>query len=146
RQQRHGSVRPEPRRAHGRGPRGATTMKQGDSRSTRWSFDDSGQIAGIEALPFGFLIFVVVLLMLGNAWAVIDAKVAVTAAAREASRVYVESLTGDKAEMRARAAAAGSIRGHGRDPSDLTIEFDRAGGFGRCVRIEIEASLAVPSI
>lgn len=112
----------------------------------RRSFDDSGQMAGIEALPFGFLIFVVIALMLGNAWAVVDAKLAVTAAAREAARVYVEAPTGEEAEVRARAAADGSISGHGRDPSDLTIEIDHGGGFGRCVRVEIEASLAVPSV
>ena len=45
----------------------------------------------MEVLPFGFLMFVSVTLLLANAWAVIDAKLAVSAAAREAVRAYVES-------------------------------------------------------
>ena len=43
--------------------------------------DESGQ-AGIEVLPFGILTFVVGALLVANAWAVIDAKIAVSAAAR----------------------------------------------------------------
>ena len=42
-------------------------------------------------LPFGVLIFVVGSLLIANAWAVVDAKLATTAAAREAARAYVES-------------------------------------------------------
>ena len=37
---------------------------------------DAGQVGGIEALPFGLLIFVVGTLLIANAWAVIDAKFA----------------------------------------------------------------------
>jgi hypothetical protein len=48
-------------------------------------------MAGIEALPFGFLVLVAGSLLLANAWAVVDAKFAASAAAREAVRVYVES-------------------------------------------------------
>ncbi len=53
--------------------------------------DDRGQVAGIEAVPFGILIFVVGALLIANAWAVIDVKMAVTSAAREAARTYVEA-------------------------------------------------------
>ena len=35
---------------------------------------DAGQVGGFEALPFGVLIFVVGVLLITNAWAVIDAK------------------------------------------------------------------------
>ncbi|MGV3758684.1 MAG: hypothetical protein ACO1PW_03960 [Actinomycetota bacterium] len=47
---------------------------------------DRGQVAGIEAIPFGLLIFVLGGLLLANAWAVVDAKLATDAAAREAVR------------------------------------------------------------
>ena len=54
-------------------------------------------------LPFGILIFVVGSLLIANAWAVIDAKLATTAAAREAARSYVEStLRDDRARTRRR--------------------------------------------
>ncbi|MGZ4694068.1 MAG: hypothetical protein ACXWA3_10620, partial [Acidimicrobiales bacterium] len=51
--------------------------------------DDRGQLAGIEVLPFGVLVFVVGALLITNAWAVVDAKIAVDAASREAVRTYV---------------------------------------------------------
>ena len=43
---------------------------------------------GMEVIPFGLLTFVVGALLVANAWAVIDAKMAVSAAAREATRAY----------------------------------------------------------
>ena len=109
-------------------------------------FDDSGQMAGIEALPFGFLIFVAGALLLANAWAVVDAKLAVTAAAREATRAYVEAASADAAEMAAVNAGRGSVRGHGRDPDDLALLIETASGFGRCSRVQVHASVSVPSV
>ena len=53
--------------------------------------DDRGQVAGIEVLPFGFLVLVAGTLLVVNAWAVVDAKFAVDAAVREAARAYVEA-------------------------------------------------------
>ena len=55
---------------------------------------DGGQVGGIEALPFGLLVFVVGALLVANAWAVVDAKLAVDAAARQATRHYVEADVG----------------------------------------------------
>ena len=52
---------------------------------------DAGQVGGIEALPFGLLIFVVGSLLIANAWAVVDAKFATDAAARQAVRTFVEA-------------------------------------------------------
>jgi hypothetical protein len=115
-------------------------------RQGRAPFDDAGQMAGIEALPFGFLVFVAGALLMANAWAVVDAKLAATAAAREATRVYVEAGTGDDALQRAVAAARSSIAGHGRDPVDLGMTVDEGAGFGRCSRVTVEVHLAVPSV
>jgi hypothetical protein len=109
-------------------------------------FDDSGQMAGIEAVPFGFLILVVGSLLLANAWAVVDAKFAVTAAAREGTRAYVEAWSAVDAEQAALHAARQSIAGHGRDPANLSLQLDPGAGFERCSRVTIEASLAVPSV
>ena len=39
------------------------------------SSDDRGQVGGIEALPFGLLVFVVGALLVANTWAVVDASV-----------------------------------------------------------------------
>ena len=39
--------------------------------------DERGQVGNVEVLPFGVLIFVVGALLVSNAWAVIDARMAV---------------------------------------------------------------------
>jgi hypothetical protein len=108
-------------------------------------FDDAGQMAGMEAVPFGLLIFVIGSLLLANAWAVVDAKLAVTASAREATRAFVEASTGGEAVLAAHAAARSSIAGHGRNPNDLELSVDAA-VFGRCTPVVAHASLAVSSI
>ena len=66
---------------------------------------DRGQVGGVEALPFGVLVFVVGVLLVVNLWAIVDAKVAATSAAREAARAYVEAADGAEAEGDAIAAA-----------------------------------------
>ena len=103
--------------------------------------DEAGMVAGAEGLVFGFLIFIVGLLVVANAWAVIDAKVAVTAAAREAARAYVEAPTAAEAAVAAQVAAEDAIAGHGREGSP---RLDLVGEpFGRCARISIEAEYDV---
>lgn len=108
--------------------------------------DDRGQVAGLEALPFGVLIFVVGSLLVANAWAVIDAKLAVVAAAREGVRTYVEAPDQAAARLGARRAAQEAIDGHGRSPERLELEVDDAAGFNRCARVEVTARYPVPAL
>lgn len=110
--------------------------------------DDAGQFAGIEALPFGVLIFVVGALLITNAWAVLDAKAAVTAAARDAARTYVEAPPDHAtAEAWARAAARDVIAGHGRDPDRVVVDVTNpAGVHQRCVRVTATASYRLPAV
>ena len=82
---------------------------------------DAGQVGGIEALPFGLLIFVVGSLLIANAWAVVDAKFATDAAARQAVRTYVEGDDPDVALEDARAAGLDVVEAHGRDPGRATV-------------------------
>jgi hypothetical protein len=44
--------------------------------------DETGAVGGIEVLPFALLVFVAGTLLLANAWAVVEGKVAASAAAR----------------------------------------------------------------
>jgi Flp pilus assembly protein TadG len=104
---------------------------------------ERGVVGGLEAIPFGLLIFVVAVLMIANAWAVVDAKVAVTAAAREAARTWVE---GDGSDDAARDAAAEALVGHGRDPQRLELELDAPTGFGRCAPVVVRATYHVPAL
>src|SRR5690606_14592703 len=103
-------VRTQPHRAHGRGARRATPMSR---FRTVPDFDDRGQLAGMASRVFGFLVLVVGSLVLANAWAVVDAKYAATAAAREAVRAYVEASSETQADRAALDAATSSIRSHG---------------------------------
>ena len=105
---------------------------------------ESGQ-AGMEVIPFGILTFVVGALLVANAWAVIDAKMAVSAAAREATRAFVEApVDGDPLAL-ADAAARSAIAGAGRDAAKLTLTpLDAV--FARCETVRFEASYQVPAV
>lgn len=107
--------------------------------------DESGQVAGIEALPFGLLTFVVGALLVANAWAVIDAKIAVSAAAREATRALVEAPVDADPLALADAAARSAIEGGGRDPDELLLTAIEA-TFARCETVRFEASYQIPAI
>lgn len=105
---------------------------------------ESGQ-AGIEVVPFGLLTFVVATLLVANAWAVIDAKIAVSSAAREATRAYVEA-PGDADPLGvADAAAREAVRGAGRDPERLVLTPLEA-TFARCETVRFEATYELPAV
>lgn len=115
--------------------------------------DDSGQLAGIEALPFGILVFVVGVLLIANTWAVIDAKLAADAAAREGARSYVEGWPRlDQSSSSAAAAAREAVAAQGRAPAQLQLDppqLDPA--YQRCGRVTIVAhyrlaAVAIPLI
>lgn len=107
--------------------------------------DESGQAAGLETLPFGVLVFVVGVLLVTNAWAVIDAKVAVSAAAREATRAYVEAPPGSDALQLAHDAARNVFREAGRDPDRLELVV-LEGRFARCQDVRFEARYRVAAV
>jgi hypothetical protein len=107
---------------------------------------DAGQVGGIEALPFGLLIFVVGTLLIANAWAVVDAKFATDAAARQAARTYVESEDPAAAVDRAVAAGLASIAAHGRDPTRAGLRPVERAELVRCARVTFEATYEVPAL
>ena len=109
---------------------------------------DSGQVAGIEVLPFGILTFVIGMLLVVNAWAIVDADLATTSAAREAVRAYVEAPDGDAAPWLAIAAASHALTGHGRtvDASSLSVAHDGDQPWGRCTRITITVRHPMPAL
>jgi hypothetical protein len=105
---------------------------------------ESGQ-AGIEVVPFGLLTFVVATLLVANAWAVVDAKIAVSSAAREATRAYVEATSEVDPLGVAHAAARDAVRGAGRDPERLVLTPLEA-TFARCATVRFEASYRLPAV
>lgn len=114
-------------------------------RAIDWH-DDRGFVGGFEAIPFGVLIFVVGTLVVVNAWAVVDAKMAVNAASREGVRVFVESDQ-EVASGKAAARAAGALAAFGRGDGRGTISpVTAASSFTRCGRVQMEVSYQVPAI
>ena len=107
--------------------------------------DESGQVAGLEAICFGLLTFVVAVLLAANAWAVVDAKMTMSAAAREATRAYVEAPIGSDPLTLAQDAAREAVRGHGRDPDRMELRPLEA-GFARCQVVRFEAAYRVPAV
>jgi hypothetical protein len=120
----------------------------GHGRACRRARGDAGQVGGAEVLPFGLLIFVVGSLLVANAWGVVDAKLTVTTAARDAVRAYVEAPDAASAVLAAHARADGSVRGHGRSPERTTVEIRHEGDepFGRCVRATVTVRYDVPAL
>jgi len=107
---------------------------------------DSGQVAGIEVLPFGILMFIVGMLLVANAWGVVDAQLATTTAAREGVRAYVESPTSAESRDRAVSAAAAAIVGYGRSPFSTKVDIETVGGRGwqRCSLAMVTVHHEVP--
>ncbi|HUQ40240.1 MAG TPA: hypothetical protein VM030_08805 [Acidimicrobiales bacterium] len=106
---------------------------------------EGGQVGGIEAVALGVLVLVVGSLLVANAWAVIDAKSAAGAAAREAARAYVEATDGAVAVSEGQDAADAALEGHGRDPARLQLRWSGS-RFARCARVTAEARYPVPML
>lgn len=108
--------------------------------------DDRGIVAGSDVLLFGFAAIVLTAIVVINAWLVVDTALAVSAAAREGARAFVESDDLTSAEN-ASAAAVGQVLaeyGHtnpsGAQPAQIMID---GGQFRRCAVVTVEASVDV---
>jgi len=115
---------------------------------TRWRRcrGDAGQVGGIEALPFGVLIFVLGTLLIANAWAVVDAKFATDAAARQAARSFVEADDPGTALADAELSAREAIGAHGRDPARAEVAAVGTFDLSRCQRATFEVTYRVPAL
>ncbi|HEX5365982.1 MAG TPA: hemolysin family protein [Acidimicrobiales bacterium] len=142
---------------HGTGPPPSPAGGPAQPRRGHRLAGDDGLAGGVEALPFGLLVFVVGTLLVANAWAVVDAKLAVDAAARQATRAYVEAEVpdgdgADGAEATAVAAGLAALDAHGRDPAKAWVGLgglEGSGGqqgFSRCARATFVARYEVPAL
>lgn len=114
---------------------------------TRRLRGDRGQVGGIEVLPFGFLVFISGTLLFVTVWGIIDAKFAVSAASREATRAYVEATDATDARAAALARADETLTAYGRDGDRAAIDAPTLDApFGRCARVVITVRYDVPVI
>jgi len=122
-----------------------STTERDDSRRLR---GEIGQAGGAEVLPLGLLTFVFAMLLIANAWGVVDADLATTSAAREAVRAFVESPDEPSAHMFATGAALEAMAGHGRsiDSTSVDISYVGDGGWARCRRVAVTVRHPMPAI
>jgi hypothetical protein len=126
--------------------RALLTIAQTRVAPPRWD-DEEGFAGGAEALVFGVLIFVLGTLLVVNAWAVIDAKFAASAAAREAVRATVKAQVGEDLSSVARGAAAEALAAHGISPDrPWTLETLGVETLQRCEEVAVEIRLYVPAL
>jgi hypothetical protein len=110
--------------------------------------DDAGQVGGMEAVVFGMLVLVLGMLVVANAWGVVDAKLAASAAAREGVRTFVESTqpTAGAAFAEARLAAEDTIVAHGRSRDRFGMDAPVGLTLARCARVTFEVTYRVPLV
>ncbi len=110
---------------------------------------EGGFVGGAEMLPFGLLVLTAGMLLVVNAWAVVDAHLVASSAAKEAVRTYVETGTdGGTAWAAANEAADDVVSQSGRDPQRFALRpaSVQSGGLDRCARVVIEAEYKVPAL
>ena len=91
--------------------------------------------------------FVVGTLLLGNAWAVVDAKFAVVDAARAGARAYVQADDQIIAETTATRAERAAMAGHHRSHDAVSYpEPVVRPRFERCARVEVTVRDLVPAV
>ena len=100
-------------------------------------------VAGAEALALGVLVFLFGTLLVANVWAVIDAKMATTSAAREAARAF--ALADEAPVPAAWAAAERSLAAHGW-PREASEALELDGAHERCAVVRARVTLSVEPI
>lgn len=106
---------------------------------------ERGAIGGLWGLAFGMVVFVGGTLLIVNAWAVIDAKMGTTAAAREAARTLVES-EGDLGDAGAAGRAAFENQVGSSDRLSGPVIEIGGGEFVRCARVEVTYTYTTPLV
>ena len=124
-------------------------MRRAEPRIASTPTSDAGFVAGLDALAFGVLIFVIGTLIVLNGWTVIDAKYASNAAAREAVRAVVEAPAGtpsSELQQRATSAARQAYAAHGHEPGRVDVTAEGPLTLERCSEVSIVTTVEVTSV
>lgn len=105
--------------------------------------DEHGAVAGLEALAFGVLVFVLGTLLVANVWAAVDGRSAADGAARAAARAVITAPPGSDLDRVAHEAATGALVAHGVATERL-LEVTLAGALTRCGVVEVTVVHRVP--
>ena len=104
---------------------------------------DRGFVGGAEAMIFGVLVFVLGSVLVVSLWATVAAKIAVTAAAHECARAYVEAADEASAYRDADRAAVDVLEAHHRQ---LAGPIEISGAFERCARVTVTVRSELPAV
>ena len=108
---------------------------------------DSSGVVGAEVLPFVVLVFVGGTLVIAQAWAGLDAKIAATAGAREAVRTFVEHRASHSLSAMRTAVDAGAQAMSGyRLGGEASVRPIGRAELRRCRRVTFEAAKEVPRL
>jgi hypothetical protein len=105
---------------------------------------DGGFVAGGEMIVISMVAMVAGILLMVELWAVLDTRIAVDDAAREAARAYVEAPDHDQALAAARVAAQSVLDDRGRVALVTGRLVEQP--WSRCARIEVEVRAEVARI
>jgi hypothetical protein len=106
-----------------------------------------GFLAGSDGLIFGALVLLCGSVVIINAWAAIDTRIALDSAAREYLRTYGEQPDGPTARAAGVRAARTVLSRRGMEPSRLIFTTEpRVESFGPCQLAEVGLTVTVPAI
>ena len=114
-------------------------------RATR-ARSEGGAVAGAEALLFSVLILLAGAIFLIDAWAALDARAALGAAAREYTRSYTEQHDQAAADAAGARAMKDSLSMRGVDAAQVEAVVELPIGFGPCAPVEVVLRATVPWI
>lgn len=95
---------------------------------------------------FAVMILLGGLVVIINAWSVIDTRAALDAATREYLRTYTSGPDQHSARTDAELAAIGVLTGRGTAFDTPRFELDRPNGFGPCAAVTVSLSIRVPTL
>lgn len=102
--------------------------------------------AGAEALAVGSLVLVVAMVLVVNAWAVLDTRTALESAAREYLRAYTEAGSPAAAAADGRRALDMVLGDRPGLAGRVQVSAPRPGGFGPCAAATVRLSSDVPAV
>ncbi len=104
--------------------------------------NEHGQ-AGAEVIAGCIVLIIGLVFVFANLWAVIDAKMAVSSAARNAAQAYVEESTPGDAEFAARAEARELLSSRFPERWNAQMSSD---GFERCQPVSVRVTVDIALI
>lgn len=104
--------------------------------------NEHGQ-AGAEVIAGCIVLVIGLVFVFANLWMVLDAKMAVSGAARNAAQAYVEQNSASEAESAAQTEVAATLGSRFNDRWKAETRVDR---FARCQPISVRVSVTLPLI